>query len=135
MLFSTLCSAPAQVRAFVADPLCFVGNVRARTANEFLKGFRDVQRKEAQLALPILAMHGTADKITSCLVGPRATPVCWLLPGSLPRSCCRHGVLCSCMHVSRVRIANRNPFFCQSSMPMIMTANCQPQSFLAIFDN
>lgn len=63
-----VCWVLVQVRAFVADPLCFVGNVRARTANEFLKGFRDVQRKEAQLVLPILAMHGTADKITSCLV-------------------------------------------------------------------
>lgn len=70
-----MCPIMAQVREFVADPLCFVGNVRARTANEFLKGFRDVQRREAELVLPILAMHGTADKITSCLVRSMSPPM------------------------------------------------------------
>ena len=53
-----------QVQHFAQDPLNFVGDVRARTANELLKGFRDIQRKEKLLKLPILAMHGTADKIT-----------------------------------------------------------------------
>ena len=53
-----------QVQHFAQDPLNFVGDVRARTANELLKGFRDVQHKEKLLKLPILAMHGTADKIT-----------------------------------------------------------------------
>ncbi len=56
---------PLQVEHFAQDPLNFVGDVRARTANEILKGFRDVQRKEKLLRLPILAIHGTADKITS----------------------------------------------------------------------
>jgi hypothetical protein len=65
-----------QVNRFADDALNFVGNVRARTANEIMRGFRDVQRKEAQLTLPILAMHGTADKITSYTVseGPAQHP-------------------------------------------------------------
>ena len=57
-----------QVNRFADDPLNFVGNVRALTANEIMRGFRDIQRKEAQLTVPVLAMHGTADKITSYTV-------------------------------------------------------------------
>ena len=38
-----------QVTHFAQDPLNFVGDVRARTANEILKGFRDIQRKESLL--------------------------------------------------------------------------------------
>ncbi|CAL8470596.1 g10138 [Coccomyxa elongata] len=60
-----LSNDPQVVKHFAEDPLNFVGDVRARTANEILKGFRDVQRKEALLRVPILAIHGTADKITS----------------------------------------------------------------------
>ncbi|CAK0782822.1 hypothetical protein CVIRNUC_006017 [Coccomyxa viridis] len=56
---------PEVVAHFAQDPLNFVGDLRARTANEILKGFKDVQHKEKQLRLPILAIHGTADKITS----------------------------------------------------------------------
>jgi len=53
------------VADFAADPLNFVGNVRAKTANELLKGFREVQARQGELALPLLALHGTADHITS----------------------------------------------------------------------
>ncbi|CAL5220245.1 g2225 [Coccomyxa viridis] len=56
---------PEVVQHFAQDPLNFVGDLRARTANEILKGFRDIQKKEKLLRLPILAIHGTADKITS----------------------------------------------------------------------
>jgi hypothetical protein len=68
-----------QVRHFAEDPLNFVGDVRARTANEILKGFRDVQRKEALLTLPILAIHGTADKITSYTVRVLTLEMCSIL--------------------------------------------------------
>ena len=60
-----LSSKAAQVADFAADPLNFVGNVRAKTANEILKGFREVQRRQTELRLPLLALHGTADHITS----------------------------------------------------------------------
>lgn len=66
-----------QVQHFADDPLNFVGDVRARTANEILKGFRDVQHKEGALALPILAIHGTADKITSYTVRSCRLPFSW----------------------------------------------------------
>lgn len=80
-----------QVNRFADDVLNFVGNVRARTANEIMRGFRDVQRKEAALTLPILAMHGTADKITSYTVrgpaqlsrgGQFSSPVAIVLSGA-----------------------------------------------------
>ena len=56
---------PEVVRSFKEDPYNFVGPVRARTGNELLKGFRDLQAKEHELGLPIYAHHGNADKITS----------------------------------------------------------------------
>ncbi|KAK9826121.1 hypothetical protein WJX81_005243 [Elliptochloris bilobata] len=56
---------PAVVADFAADPLNFVGNVRAKTANELLKGFREVQQRQAELRVPLLALHGTHDHITS----------------------------------------------------------------------
>ena len=59
---------------FAADPLNFVGNVRAKTANELLKGFREVQQRQAELKLPLLALHGTQDHITSYPVCPCAQP-------------------------------------------------------------
>ena len=59
---------------FAADPLNFVGNVRAKTANELLKGFREVQQRQTELTLPLLALHGTQDHITSYPVRPCAQP-------------------------------------------------------------
>ena len=58
---------------FAADPLNFVGNVRAKTANELLKGFREVQQRQTELTLPLLALHGTQDHITSYPVRPACT--------------------------------------------------------------
>lgn len=54
-----------QVEDYVNDKLNFVGPVRSRTANEILKGFRAVGRRHSELALPILAVHGTSDHCTS----------------------------------------------------------------------
>lgn len=66
---SMLSPDPACVAAYVADPLNFVGPVRARTGNELLKGFRAAA---AALAArggldrpPLLAIHGDADRCTS----------------------------------------------------------------------
>lgn len=68
----TVGPSAAQVADFAADPLNFVGNVRAKTANELLKGFREVQQRQTELALPLLALHGTQDHITSYPVRPCA---------------------------------------------------------------
>lgn len=54
-----------QVEDYVNDKLNFVGPVRARTANEILKGFRAFGRRHSELMLPILAVHGTNDHCTS----------------------------------------------------------------------
>ena len=67
---------PEVVRSFKEDPYNFVGPVRARTGNELLKGFRDLQAKEHELGLPVYAHHGNADKITSLPVRWGAFNLC-----------------------------------------------------------
>lgn len=59
-----------QVQDYVNDKLNFIGPVRARTGNEILKGFRSLEQRQAQLHLPILAVHGTSDRCTSLPVQP-----------------------------------------------------------------
>jgi acylglycerol lipase len=56
---------PAVVREYLEDPHVIVGNTRARTANEVLRGFRGLAGKEGLFDLPILAVHGAADATTS----------------------------------------------------------------------
>lgn len=67
---------PKVVEDYVNDKLNFVGPVRARTANEILKGFRSLDRSQSQLALPILAVHGTSDRCTSLPAVKRLLQVC-----------------------------------------------------------
>ena len=54
-----------QVEDYLNDKLNFPGPVRARTANEIMKGFRALGRRHSELVLPILAVHGTRDHCTS----------------------------------------------------------------------
>jgi len=56
---------PAVVQDYLDDPLVIVGNTRARTANEVLRGFRGLAGKERLFALPVLAVHGSDDRTTS----------------------------------------------------------------------
>lgn len=56
---------PDLVKDYLNDPLNFIGPVRARTANELMKGFRKVQSHQQELTVPILAVHGTQDRCTS----------------------------------------------------------------------
>eukprot|EP00877_Chromochloris_zofingiensis_P002614 jgi/Chrzof1/12353/Cz06g31170.t1 len=60
-----LSSDPEVLQNFLSDSLIFHGNVRARTANELLKGFKALRGQEKQLTLPILAVHGDTDRTTS----------------------------------------------------------------------
>ena len=60
-----LCRDASVVEAYRKDPLNFVGNVRARTANELLRGFRAVAPLAPKLAVPALVLFGDADKIAS----------------------------------------------------------------------
>jgi acylglycerol lipase len=60
-------SQDPQVRAdYIADPLIFQGNVRARTGNCLLKAMNDLEKHYAELTLPIYATHGDTDKCTNC---------------------------------------------------------------------
>lgn len=65
-----------QVAEYVNDKLNFVGPVRARTGNEILKGFKACDERQAQLKLPILAVHGTRDRCTSLPVGRFTLQTC-----------------------------------------------------------
>lgn len=58
----------AQLQEMEEDPLNGSGNVRARTANEFLKAFRWVFEHEHKLCLPIYAHHGTHDRLANMTV-------------------------------------------------------------------
>lgn len=54
-----------QVKDYCDDPLNFHGMVKARVANELLKGFAVLAANTSEYKLSMLAIHGDADKITS----------------------------------------------------------------------
>lgn len=54
-----------QVKDYCDDPLNFHGMVKARVANEMLKGFAVLAANTSEYKLSMLAIHGDADKITS----------------------------------------------------------------------
>ncbi|KAK9805999.1 hypothetical protein WJX73_002649 [Symbiochloris irregularis] len=56
---------PEALAKMEEDPLNSTGNVRARTANEFLKAFRVVFEREHELRLPIYAHHGSCDRLAN----------------------------------------------------------------------
>mmetsp|Transcript_3652 Transcript_3652/g.7120 ORF Transcript_3652/g.7120 Transcript_3652/m.7120 type:complete len:289 (-) Transcript_3652:194-1060(-) len=58
-----LCNDPAVVAAYVADPLVFHGNVRARFAHLTKLHIEKLMPKYKEVTLPILAVHGTKDNI------------------------------------------------------------------------
>jgi acylglycerol lipase len=54
----------AVIEAYVNDPLDYTGKLSARTGAELLKTMDNVQSRISELSLPILIMHGTADRIS-----------------------------------------------------------------------
>lgn len=60
-----------KVAEYVNDPLNSPGNLPARVGNEALKGFKWLRPRYGDFTLPILALHGGQDKVTS-LKGTRA---------------------------------------------------------------
>ncbi|GIL44020.1 hypothetical protein Vafri_1598 [Volvox africanus] len=66
-----LSSDPALVAEYVSDPLNTVGPVRARTANELLRGFAEIRRRALELRLPVYVCHGTSDAVTSAAASRR----------------------------------------------------------------
>jgi alpha-beta hydrolase superfamily lysophospholipase len=54
---------PAVVAAYRADPLNRMGKVRARTGSEMLLATAAMPQRLARLTLPLLLLHGTADRL------------------------------------------------------------------------
>jgi acylglycerol lipase len=54
----------AVVEAYVNDPLNYTGKLSARVGAELLKMMEKLQSEISKLSLPILVMHGTADRIS-----------------------------------------------------------------------
>jgi alpha-beta hydrolase superfamily lysophospholipase len=53
------------VEAFAADPLTHKQGIAARTGAELLRMIADIQSGMGRLTLPLLIMHGTADRLTN----------------------------------------------------------------------
>lgn len=53
---------PQVVRAYGEDPLCYVGKTRARTGREMLRLIGEVDRRSAELTLPLLILQGGEDR-------------------------------------------------------------------------
>jgi alpha-beta hydrolase superfamily lysophospholipase len=58
-----ICRDPEVVAAYDADPLNYRGGILARTGAEIIKATRQITAGSAAITLPILIMHGTADKL------------------------------------------------------------------------
>ncbi len=61
---SKLSHDPAVERAYREDPLNTVSGLRARLAHEILLATQRVQQRADAFTLPMLLLHGTADRIT-----------------------------------------------------------------------
>ena len=55
---------PEVERRFRADPLCYNGGMKARMGYELMVAIQNACEKMGQLSLPLLVMHGSADKLT-----------------------------------------------------------------------
>jgi alpha-beta hydrolase superfamily lysophospholipase len=55
---------PRVVKAYEEDPLVYHGGAIVRTGVEFLKSIQYIQDNLAKITLPLLVMHGTADRLT-----------------------------------------------------------------------
>lgn len=56
---------PEVVRAYDADPLNYRGKTRVRTGAEMLAAIEGVKAGLGSLTLPLLILHGTADRLTA----------------------------------------------------------------------
>jgi len=61
---STISRDSAVVDAYVSDPLVYRGKIRARLGAELLKTIDELHSQVAEITLPILIMHGTADRLS-----------------------------------------------------------------------
>ncbi|MFC1908372.1 alpha/beta hydrolase [Chloroflexota bacterium] len=52
------------VTSYVNDPLVYRGKIRARLGTELVKTMRMLPRRMSRISLPLLIMHGTADRLS-----------------------------------------------------------------------
>ncbi len=62
---STISQDQAVVEAYVNDPLVYWGKVRARLGSELAMVMQQLPHQMPKIALPILIMHGTSDRLVS----------------------------------------------------------------------
>ncbi len=55
---------PAVVQDFLQDPLVFHGRIPLRSGAEILRNARRLRQQAARISLPLLILHGTADRMT-----------------------------------------------------------------------
>lgn len=60
-----LCSDPAEVQAFLDDPLTYTGRMPARTGAEILRATQQIEPRMEALTVPLLILQGTADRIVA----------------------------------------------------------------------
>jgi alpha-beta hydrolase superfamily lysophospholipase len=56
----------ATLAAVKADPLQYTGPLHARTGAEIANAVARFEARQAEIALPMLVLHGTADRLTEC---------------------------------------------------------------------
>lgn len=61
---STISQDKAVVDAYVNDPLVYRGKIRARLGTELIKTAQELPHQMPEIKLPILIMHGTADRLS-----------------------------------------------------------------------
>ncbi|MBI3040972.1 MAG: lysophospholipase, partial [Chloroflexi bacterium] len=61
---SAISQDKAVVAAYVNDPLVYRGKVRARLGSELIKTLEILPRQMSNIYLPLLIMHGTADRLS-----------------------------------------------------------------------
>jgi alpha-beta hydrolase superfamily lysophospholipase len=61
---STISRDPAVIDAYVNDPLVFRGKIPARTGYQLVKMWRTLPEQMHRIELPILIMHGSADRLS-----------------------------------------------------------------------
>jgi acylglycerol lipase len=55
---------PEVVNRYRTDPLIYQGRIPARTSAEILRAIAEIQSRAHELDLPLLLLHGTADRLT-----------------------------------------------------------------------
>ncbi len=56
---------PAVVQAYLSDPLVYQGKITARLSAELLKAMQRIEAESAKITLPLLIIHGGADKMVN----------------------------------------------------------------------